>query len=70
MAARDASPAEAAYLQLVESRIRNGNLAEHIRAAVERRRAGKAQHDALLAVYGDLADCLERNEPYACHRFL
>jgi hypothetical protein len=72
LAGRDATAPEAAYLQLVQSRIRDGNLAERIRTEVERRDGsggtGAAARDTLVAVYRDLADCLDANEPYLAGR--
>jgi carboxylate-amine ligase len=64
LAGRDASASETEYLRLVEARIRGGNLSERIRAEVERRGSGAVQRDTLVAVYRDLADCLDRNEPW------
>jgi hypothetical protein len=66
LAARDASASETAYLQLVEKRIRTGNLSELIRREVERRASPSGQRDALVGVYRELADCLDRNEPWHC----
>jgi hypothetical protein len=64
LAARDAGATESDYLRLVEARIRGGNLSERIRREVDRRAAPAGQRDALVAVYRELADCLDRNEPW------
>jgi gamma-glutamyl:cysteine ligase YbdK (ATP-grasp superfamily) len=65
LAGRDASASESAYLRLVESRVRDGNLSERIRAEVERRsRSDATRLDALRGVYGDLAQCLLANTPW------
>jgi carboxylate-amine ligase len=58
-------PGDAPYLQLVEQRIRRGNLAEHIRreTGVDRRH-GDAARDAIRRVYAELAEALQRNEPW------
>lgn len=66
LAGRDASASEGAYLRLVETRVRDGNLSELIRAQVEERSTtGRARLDALRAVYGELAQCLLTNTPWA-----
>jgi carboxylate-amine ligase len=64
--ARAASgPAEETYLRLVESRIRRGNLAELIlRETGLDQRAGTVGRDAIERVYDELADSLQRNEPW------
>lgn len=65
LAGRDASAGEAAYLRLVESRVRTGNLSERIRAEVESRATTDAGRlDAMRGVYGDLAQCLLANTPW------
>jgi carboxylate-amine ligase len=64
LASRDATTSELAYLRLVEARTRTGNVSERIRDEVERRATPAAQHDALVGVYRELADCLDRNEPW------
>ena len=65
MAARDASPSETAYLQLVETRIRSGNLSERIRAAVEPHAStDTARAGAIRGVYLELAGCLDTNTPW------
>jgi glutathione synthase/RimK-type ligase-like ATP-grasp enzyme/gamma-glutamyl:cysteine ligase YbdK (ATP-grasp superfamily) len=56
---------EQEYLPLLERMIESGSLAERIRA-----RLGGTVGDAvaparLMEVYGELVDCLERNEPWA-----
>jgi carboxylate-amine ligase len=52
------------YLDLVGRRIRAGNLSEHIRRRVRRTRPGAGRGAAIRAIYGELADCLERNVPW------
>lgn len=54
------------YVPILESRIRNGNLAERIVHQV-RRRARKRGDDmtgAIRSVYGELMDCLDENRPW------
>jgi hypothetical protein len=65
LAYETSGPGDRAYLALVEERIRTGNLSERILKAVdfERRSDGEAR-GALHAVYRELAECLERNEPW------
>lgn len=55
---------ERPYLDLVATRIENGNLAERIRRCTDGHRTAARRHDAIRAVYGELMDCLERNEPW------
>lgn len=65
MAHAEATPRDAAYLALVETRIRTGNLSERILAAVNRAARGEAERrNAIRRVYEELALCLERNEPW------
>lgn len=65
LAGRDASASESAYLHLVESRVRGGNLSERIRAEVERHSpTDAARLDAMRGVYGELAQCLLANTPW------
>ncbi len=60
-----ASASEAAYLQLVEMRIRSGNLSERIRTAVEARAStDAARADVVRGVYLELAGCLDTNTPW------
>jgi glutathione synthase/RimK-type ligase-like ATP-grasp enzyme/gamma-glutamyl:cysteine ligase YbdK (ATP-grasp superfamily) len=60
------SPQDAPYLAVVESTIAQGSLSERIRARLEPVSASADTFDAeLRAVYGELADCLVRNEPWA-----
>jgi glutathione synthase/RimK-type ligase-like ATP-grasp enzyme/gamma-glutamyl:cysteine ligase YbdK (ATP-grasp superfamily) len=57
---------ESAYLHLVERVIRSGSLSERIRLELEPTRDDEeALRRELRRVYGELADCLERNEPWA-----
>lgn len=58
---------EASYLDLVERVIETGSLAERIRAAVAPVAAedGSVDRQRLRQLYAELADCLERNEPWA-----
>jgi glutathione synthase/RimK-type ligase-like ATP-grasp enzyme/gamma-glutamyl:cysteine ligase YbdK (ATP-grasp superfamily) len=57
---------DAGYLGLVDGIIEHGSLAERIRARLQPH-AGSAGslNAALREVYGELADCLERNEPWS-----
>jgi gamma-glutamyl:cysteine ligase YbdK (ATP-grasp superfamily) len=54
---------ERPYLRLVEQRLARGNLAERILTHVERVGASR-RRDAIVALYGELADCLEANTPW------
>jgi glutathione synthase/RimK-type ligase-like ATP-grasp enzyme/gamma-glutamyl:cysteine ligase YbdK (ATP-grasp superfamily) len=56
---------DAGYLALVDGIIEHGSLAERIRARLQPH-AGSAgaMNAALREVYGELADCLERNQPW------
>ncbi len=57
---------EAAYLDLVEWMVETGSLSERIRVALEPHAGNeRAFAQTLLRVYTELADCLERNEPWA-----
>jgi glutathione synthase/RimK-type ligase-like ATP-grasp enzyme/gamma-glutamyl:cysteine ligase YbdK (ATP-grasp superfamily) len=57
---------EAPYLDLVEKIIAEGSLAERIRGVLEPVEADEsALRDRLREVYGELADCLVRNEPWS-----
>jgi glutathione synthase/RimK-type ligase-like ATP-grasp enzyme/gamma-glutamyl:cysteine ligase YbdK (ATP-grasp superfamily) len=58
---------EADYFALIEGVIENGSLGERIRAALEPHAAagGAAFRDATRAVYRELIDSLENNEPWA-----
>jgi carboxylate-amine ligase len=65
MAHAEAATHEARYLALIEDRIRGGNLSERILAAVARSARGDAERrDAIRRVYEELAQCLDRNEPW------
>lgn len=66
LAHAESGPGDAPYLRLVEERIRRGNLSERIlrAAALERRASDAERHAAILGVYGELAGCLDRNEPW------
>ena len=65
LAGHGASASEGAYLRLVESRVREGNLSERIRSEVERHGSTDANRlDALRGVYSDLAQCLLANTPW------
>lgn len=57
---------ERAYLPLIESRIRGGNLSERIRRRLRgaSRWTDRKRADAVRGVYGELADCLVRNTPW------
>jgi glutathione synthase/RimK-type ligase-like ATP-grasp enzyme/gamma-glutamyl:cysteine ligase YbdK (ATP-grasp superfamily) len=56
---------EAPYLDLVERIIETGTLSERIRAAVEPCAGNEtAFRERLRTVYTQLADCLDRNEPW------
>jgi glutathione synthase/RimK-type ligase-like ATP-grasp enzyme/gamma-glutamyl:cysteine ligase YbdK (ATP-grasp superfamily) len=57
---------EAHYLQMVERVIRSGTLSERIREALAPSAGDEAElRTALRRVYGELAECLERNEPWS-----
>jgi hypothetical protein len=59
-------PNDAQYLELVADVIRHGSLAERIRARLEPHASnGDELREAARAVYGELADCLLRNEPWS-----
>ncbi len=60
--------AERIYLRLVGRRAEDGNLSEHIRAAVQdsRARGPAGRRATLTAIYGELVECLERNTPWEC----
>jgi glutathione synthase/RimK-type ligase-like ATP-grasp enzyme/gamma-glutamyl:cysteine ligase YbdK (ATP-grasp superfamily) len=65
-ARRNVRKDEASYLDLVERIIETGTLSERIRAALEPYSGDEAAfRDRLRDLYSDLADCLERNEPWA-----
>jgi glutathione synthase/RimK-type ligase-like ATP-grasp enzyme/gamma-glutamyl:cysteine ligase YbdK (ATP-grasp superfamily) len=56
---------EAPYLDVVERVIEAGSLSERIRAALEPHERGSGKFRRRLQdVYAELADCLERNEPW------
>jgi carboxylate-amine ligase len=57
--------ADQPYLRLVEERIRTGSLAELVlrATALDRRSEGEGRA-AIERVYGELADCLLRNQPW------
>jgi gamma-glutamyl:cysteine ligase YbdK (ATP-grasp superfamily) len=59
-----ATPEPGHYQPVVEQRIERGNLSERIARAVRRRTRGNSRHlrPALLDVYTELANCLERNQ--------
>ena len=63
---REVPAAEKKYLPLVERRLRGGSLSERMRAVIERRcgRSESRMPDVIQAVYGELAACLENNEPW------
>jgi carboxylate-amine ligase len=64
-AAAETPAAERPYLKLVEQRLRAGNLSERILGEVARGgRGSEARRDAIRRVYGELADCLQRNEAW------
>lgn len=54
------------YLRLVENRIERGNLSERVAAALRSRTRGNARQvrSAIREIYEELAQCLERNEPW------
>jgi glutathione synthase/RimK-type ligase-like ATP-grasp enzyme/gamma-glutamyl:cysteine ligase YbdK (ATP-grasp superfamily) len=57
---------EASYLEIVARLIESGSLAERIHAALQPVRDEEAAfRDRLRSLYAELADCLERNEPWA-----
>jgi hypothetical protein len=55
---------ERPYLELVGKRIERGNLAERIRHRTDGPRTAARRHAAIRAVYAELMDCLEQNEPW------
>jgi hypothetical protein len=56
---------EASYLGLIEDIVANGTLSERIRARLEPFPDSTDDfRRALREVYSELADCLERNEPW------
>jgi carboxylate-amine ligase len=62
-ASRYVGEREQPYLRLVEQRLARGNLAERILARLES--VGSARHrDAIVDLYGELAQCLETNAPW------
>lgn len=54
------------YLQMVERRLRKGNLSESIRAKVEGRSGwgDGGERDYIRGIYEELIQCLEANEPW------
>lgn len=62
--AADVEPGGEPYLRLAEDRLRRGCLSERIRAALTRGRKTEPSQADLRALYTELADCLERNEPW------
>lgn len=64
---RSAQSAEAGagpYLDLVKNRIDRGNLSELIRSELTRGRRNPPQAERIRALYSELADCLDANEPW------
>ena len=55
---------ETAYLRLIARRLARGSLAEGIRRRTDDVRGASRRRDAIRAVYGELMDCLEANEPW------
>jgi gamma-glutamyl:cysteine ligase YbdK (ATP-grasp superfamily) len=55
---------ERPYLELVAGRIERGNLAERIRHRTDGPRTAARRRATIRAVYTELMDCLERNEPW------
>lgn len=57
---------ERGYLDLVEDRVRRGNLSERILHQVRRRsrRRPSVQRDVIREIYDELIDCLEANRPW------
>jgi len=55
---------EARYLDLVESRIEKGSLAEGIRARLRTRVGEPADPSRVRSIYEDLMDCLDANRPW------
>jgi gamma-glutamyl:cysteine ligase YbdK (ATP-grasp superfamily) len=64
LAQQHADAEEKKYLPLVERRILEGNLSEHIRNGVLRRTEKTSFHQAIQEVYSTLIKCLIDNEPY------
>jgi carboxylate-amine ligase len=62
----EVAPCEQAYLPIVESRIRRGNLSERIAHQVRRRsrKRGADAKAAIRSVYTELMDCLDENRPW------
>jgi glutathione synthase/RimK-type ligase-like ATP-grasp enzyme/gamma-glutamyl:cysteine ligase YbdK (ATP-grasp superfamily) len=75
---RGVTAEDAGYLDLVDAIIEHGTLAERIRArlelqatataSAEERRHPDAVRHGLRTVYGELAECLARNEPWSGRR--
>ncbi len=60
----DAESGSVPYLGLVQRRLERGSLSERIRAKLVRGSKGDPSPDRIRAVYTELADCLEANEPW------
>ena len=62
----EVTPEEQAYVPVVESRIRHGNLSERIVRQVRRRsrKRGGDTAAAIRSVYAELMDCLDENRPW------
>ncbi len=60
----DAEAGAVPYFGLVQRRLTHGSLSERIRARLLRSRKADPSPDRIRAVYSELADCLEANEPW------
>ncbi len=64
IAVKNATEDEKKYLPVIRKRIEHGNLSEIIRERVKRRSCRKDEEEAVLDIYLDLAESLEKNRPY------
>jgi hemerythrin-like domain-containing protein len=55
---------EKEYLPIIRRRIELGNLSEILRERVEEKSRGTDFKEAIIEVYSELAQSLERNRPY------
>jgi hypothetical protein len=62
----EAPPEERVYFELLEDRVRRGNLSERIAHQVRRREGRRegGRRVVIQEVYGELMDCLEHNTPW------
>jgi hypothetical protein len=65
IAEKNASLEEKKYLGIIKHRIEGGNLSDLILRDVKKRLLKTSLEEALLTVYGSLANNLERNKVYA-----